>query len=108
MNDISSVIGKAIIGTASVILMIIWSAAWSGWALATVWGWFIVPVFSLPALGILQAYGVVLVVDALKGLPAQAKEDKDGFWAVVLKAFIAKPIAALAIVGVGYVVKTMI
>ena len=33
-----------------------------GWALSVLWGWFVVPVFGLPVLTLLQAYGLALVI----------------------------------------------
>lgn len=36
-----------------------------GWVLSLLWGWFLVPVFHLPVLTVLQAIGVTLVVSLL-------------------------------------------
>ncbi len=38
-----------------------------GLVLSVLWGWFIVPVFGLPVLGILPAFGVALIVTYLVG-----------------------------------------
>lgn len=40
-------------------------AIWRGIVLSTIWGWFMVPVFGLPALTITPAIGVALVVSFL-------------------------------------------
>lgn len=37
----------------------------NGWALMTLWGWFIVPIFGLPSLTIVQAIGVAMVISFL-------------------------------------------
>lgn len=37
----------------------------NGWALMTLWGWFIVPVFELPSLTIVKAIGVAMVISFL-------------------------------------------
>jgi hypothetical protein len=41
------------------------SALWSGYALSVLWGWFMVPAFSLPPLSIGYAIGVAMVVSYL-------------------------------------------
>ena len=41
------------------------SAIWSGYVLTVLWGWFVVPVFALPALRLPEAIGVSLIVHFL-------------------------------------------
>jgi putative Mn2+ efflux pump MntP len=36
-----------------------------GWAIKVLWGWFVVPVFGLPALTVMSAIGVSMVIVAL-------------------------------------------
>lgn len=40
-------------------------AIMNGWALAMLWAWFIVPIFNLPTLSIVQAIGIGMVVSFL-------------------------------------------
>ncbi len=47
------------------ILLYLPAALWNGLALSILWGWFIVPVFSLPALSVASAAGVSLFFHAL-------------------------------------------
>jgi len=49
----------------ALIIGTILSTAVNGWALMTLWGWFVIPVFGLPSLSIVQAIGVALVVSFL-------------------------------------------
>ena len=35
---------------------------WNGFVLSTLWGWFMVPAFGLPAFGVIKAAGISLVV----------------------------------------------
>jgi len=35
----------------------------NGWALSVLWGWFVVPTFALPNLGIVQAIGLSMVIN---------------------------------------------
>lgn len=37
----------------------------NGWALSVLWGWFVVPLFNLPQLTIIQAIGLAMVVGFL-------------------------------------------
>lgn len=45
--------------------LIVLSSIWRGYVLTVLWGWFIVPVFHLPALTIVVAIGVAMVVGFL-------------------------------------------
>ena len=36
-----------------------------GWVLSILWGWFVVPVFSLPNLTVVQAIGISLIIGFL-------------------------------------------
>lgn len=54
----SGILVALVIGT-------ILSTVVNGWALMTLWGWFIVPVFELPSLTIVQAIGVAMVISFL-------------------------------------------
>jgi hypothetical protein len=47
--------------------MILWLplAALNGWVLSVLWGWFVVPTFSLAPLSVPQAIGLALITTAL-------------------------------------------
>lgn len=80
------------------------SAVLNGWALAILWGWFMVP-FGLPALSIPTAIGVALVVSFLTH-QTDHYEDKtktggERFATSVVAAFIKAPIA----LTIGWIVK---
>ncbi len=42
----------------------------------TLWGWFVVPVFGLPALTILQALGISFVISVFINRPPEYKKDE--------------------------------
>jgi hypothetical protein len=48
-----------------------------GIVLATLWSWFMVPVFGLPALGLVPAMGVALVWSWLSGPREPEKDSKE-------------------------------
>ena len=41
-------------------------ALYHGFALSLMWGWFVVPAFSVPALSVIDAIGVSLIVSTLR------------------------------------------
>lgn len=47
------------------ILISIPITVWQGFVLTKLWAWFIVPVFALPALGLIPAIGLALVISLL-------------------------------------------
>lgn len=78
------------------------SAIWSGYVLTVLWGWFIVPLFGLPALSLVYAIGLSLVVGYLTHqlTPTSGKEVNEYLMTAGWYAFI-KPLVFL---GVGFVV----
>lgn len=92
-------------GFAAVVLSIVWGGFWAGLTLSLLWGWFVVPGFALPTLGLLQAYGLALVLRAAYGWQAQPKSE-DGFGAALGKAIIVPLFVAGLFLLVGWVVKS--
>ncbi len=92
------------IGTlAAVSVMAVPAAILRGWALHLLWLWFMVPIFHLPVLGVVQAIGVGLVVTTFSppgGGDCQKSKDYK-WWTPLLSAFIGPLIG----VGIGYIVK---
>ncbi len=52
------------------------ASLFNGYALSILWGWFIVPTFKLPVLGVVPAIGVAMVIGHLTRQP-QKNEDKN-------------------------------
>ncbi len=89
-----------IVGVAvGAVAFVIAEALLRGWALSIMWGWFAVPLFHLPPLGIAQAMGVSLVIGMLCHQYVPSKEG-DAWTAVI--TVILSPFVVLLI---GYVVK---
>jgi hypothetical protein len=63
-----------------------------GFVLTVLWGWFVVPVFGLPALGIASALGLTVLLNNLLGHKREAKSLTDIF------------LMALAALGVGWLI----
>ena len=93
----------AVLSVLGVPVLIALSAVTSGWALSILWGWFVVPVFGLPALTIAQAVGVSYVVSFLTRRTAQPnkgeKEHSDVVWGVSVLF-----IAPLLTLGIGWII----
>lgn len=94
-------------GFAAIPLSIVWGGYWSGLTLSLLWAWFVVPVFAVPVLSVLQAYGLALVVRAARGYQSQPKSE-DGFGAAVAKAFILPPLVAGLLLLAGWVANSWI
>ena len=52
-------------GIVGVGFLMIFSSIFNGYALSVLWGWFVVPTFSAPALGVVPAIGIAMVVSHL-------------------------------------------
>jgi hypothetical protein len=71
-------------------LYIAFAAMWEGYALSVLWGWFVVPMFGLPALSIPFAMGLALVVGLLTShrLGNEATDDSKQWrmvWVAVMR-----------------------
>lgn len=85
-----------------------------GWALTKLWAWFVVPVFHLPVLSIVQGIGLTLVVGlaTFRGIDLKAQEmqekiigDDDTFLETMGKSClsaVANSIGYLMCVGIAY------
>lgn len=78
-----------------------------GWAFATLWDWFIVPVFSAPFLSFVQGAGVCLFLNYAKFRHTDEDQTKDKL-ETVCKIIAVDLMTPLFFVGMGYVLKTII
>lgn len=72
--------GLAVLGCLTVIAVLILSPVLDGLALSVLWGWFVVKLFGLPAIGKAAAIGLALTAKAFTGthMLKQAHENKPG------------------------------
>lgn len=87
------IVTAVIVAVGSVYLMLLY-----GFILKVFWGWFVVPMFGLAQLSIVQAIGLMLVAMAMYS-PPMVKEPKKPD---VLGIFFTRPLTVLA---VGWVVQ---
>jgi hypothetical protein len=64
-------------GTVLVVIAIVLSAVFNGYALSVLWGWFVVPTFNLPQLSIAAAIGIAMVVGYLTKQEITDPKDED-------------------------------
>lgn len=98
-------VSLALGGIASVALMLVWGGFWSGLTLSFLWGWFVSPTFGLPALSLLQAYGLVLVARFVQGFEVN-KTGSESLGGVMAGALVRHPFVAGLTLSVGWIVKS--
>lgn len=83
------------------------SAVLDGWVLTNLWGWFVMPLFALPALGIAQAVGLSVVVPALCGVShlsaSKALRQPDKGWEGMAESIAISLLTPLFILATGWV-----
>lgn len=79
------------------------AAILNGWALSTIWGWFVVPTFGVPALSIPTAIGISIVLSLLTHQPDLRKENGD-----FSKAFTYLFLRPFLVVGIAWIVKLFV
>ena len=95
-------------GLAAIVLALVWGAAWGGFTLSVLWGWFVVPLFGLPALSIAQAFGLALVVRSANGISSQSEKSKDDLSTAIMKLFFLPLLLSGLILLFGWVAKAWV
>lgn len=72
--------GLAVLGgIVGVVFLMVFSYIFNGYALSVLWGWFVVPTFGAPALGLVPAIGVAIVVGYLTHQTHDCKKEEKSF-----------------------------
>lgn len=77
-----------------------------GWALSTIWNWFIPPIFNLVNLSLMQAVGVAMVFSLFTRTNQLHNSDESkekGLWAVY-EILLRTVVTALLNVGIAWIV----
>ncbi len=98
MNVVGIIFGGAAMLFA-VVAFVLPLAAWSAYVMSMLWGWFLVPL-GVPAIGFVQAWGIMLMISVTRGLRAAEPEDNKALQR--LGAWLLGTVLAL---GIGYVLK---
>lgn len=92
-------------GLAALILTLVWGAFWAGLAASVLWGWFAVPIFGLPTIGVAQAYGIALVLRSFRGvMPEDRKTDRSA-GEVFVRGIMLPPLTCGLFLLIGLCVK---
>lgn len=78
------------------------SALINGAAFSCLWGWFVTPKFGLPALSIMEAYGLALTI-GMVAIGQSKNDDNADVMEVIVKGFILTLCRAAIILAAGWV-----
>lgn len=82
-----------------------------GYTISTLWAWFIIPIFGLPEIGVLEAAAMLLFINYFVAKPDKdvdimsSKLSLDNYMANTLTNIVLKPLVALSI---GWILKELI
>jgi len=92
-------------GFAAIILTLVWGAFWAGLAASVLWGWFVVPIFGLPAIGVAQAYGLALVLRSFRGMMPEDAKTTCSMSEIFARGFTLPPLMCGLVLAVGWCAK---
>lgn len=92
-------------GFAALVLTLVWRAFWAGLAASVLWGWFAVPIFGLPAIGVAQAYGLALVLRSFRGMMPEDTKTTRSTGEVFVLGFTLPPLMCGLFLLCGWVAK---
>jgi len=99
-NDkVLSCLGQLVLAVAILVVTLVIS----GWAIFLLWGWFIVPMFSVSEMSIAQAMGISLFVALFIG-EKQDSDDKQRELIDVVRVIVAAVFRLLCIVFLGWII----
>lgn len=94
-------------GFFAIVLRLFWAAFCGSFALSTLWGWFVVPLFGLPALSMAYAYGIALVFRSAAGMRREPKSEKK-LGQMIAESFFLPPVFAAVLLLAGWIAKSFI
>jgi len=102
-NVFESCVGMLI----SYVLLLALGLVLNGWALSTVWNWYIPSIFNLPYLTLWQSVGVSMVFELFTGVKSRSNKSETSnktYGEVFLESFLTVIITPVIIVFVAWVV----
>lgn len=84
-----------------IILALIVSSIVGGWVFQTLYWWFIVPIFTLPALSLPQAIGISYLV---RYMTAQEQRSEDSDIEDLFKRFAKSFVMSFVVLGIGWII----
>lgn len=92
----------ALLAIAGVVAIAIPISLWFAFSAIHLWAWFVVPVFNVPTLTMLQMWGICLTLSVMRPKTFFSKSDSDKDWQGSLTGIILGPPLSLAL---GYAIK---
>lgn len=94
------------IGVAAVgVLLVVVSAILNGFVISVMWTWFVVPVFRLPALSVVQSIGLAMIVSVfIKDSIASGKNNGDSASDIAVKVIVRVVVSPLLTLFIAWVV----
>lgn len=102
-NRLSSCFGWLV----AFLIVLVVGVAMNGWALSTIWNWFIPPIFGLAYLTTMKAIGVSMVLNLFTGvnkISSESKKEKQTTLEKFIESVLTAILVPLAYVGIGYVI----
>lgn len=88
---------------AGILPCIAFTALGRGFAISTVWGWFVTPALEVPELPVTAGAGIALIVCALRVRMPPAKEEKDDARSIVVGTILDGVVLPLIVIGAAWV-----
>lgn len=101
MDNIFEKFGLSVFVIVGFVLTLAYTVAAGGYVTATMWEWFVVPVFDLPQITQAQACGITLAFVALKGGTSYTADNDDA----VSKKISFVILSPWVLLGLGWCVK---
>ena len=86
------------------IISIVVGTLMNGWAVSVLWGWFVVPIFSVEPLSVLQACGLALVASILTHQTKETNKESKSTSALVVEVLAVSVLSPLFIVFFGWLI----
>lgn len=91
-------------GFVGVVAMMVISSLLRGYALSVLWGWFMVPTLGLPALSVVQAIGIAIVISFLTYQYNDCQKKEKSFGETVGQASVMAVVYPLGALLFGWVI----
>ena len=99
MKQTNGVIG----GFATLAAIMAWGVFWNGLTLHTLWGWFAVDTLGVSEIGLMQAFGLWLLVVLVRGSRSDKVSPEK-----IATAVLAAPFLCAILVGAGWLIKAWV
>ena len=84
--------------------LMVFSSIFTGYTLSVLWGWFVVPTFGAPALHIVPAIGVAIVVSYLTYQTHNCQKEKKSFGETIVEETVMAVLRPSYVLFFGWIV----